>query len=168
MSFIVFESPPLEAEYMQVAQALHDEELNVIVSRIDFHKHRSVARHFEVHSYPTICYIDRAKVVLYENNKYKGDIVDFVRRMVGDQIRTIDSCEQINRLTDHHESSFVYFNETASFEFNDLAEHHIANTWFYLCTVHCFGFEKNGIYSIKRSLTRTPYITKYGEEAINF
>lgn len=156
---------------MQVAQALHDEELNVIVSRIDFHKHRSVARHFEVHSYPTICYIDRAKVVLYENNKYKGDIVDFVRRMVGDQIRTIDSCEQINRLTDHHESSFVYFNETASFEFNDLAEHHIANTWFYLCTVHCFGFEKNGIYSIKRSLTRTPYITKYtkyGEEAIDF
>lgn len=152
---------------MRVAQELHDEELNIIVSKLDADKYRSVSKHFNVNTYPTILYIDRTKIVKYENNKYKGDITDFVRRMIGDQIRNINSCEQINELAKKHESSFVYFNEISSVEFNELASHHIVNTWFYLCTVKCFGFEKDSIYSIKRSLTRTPYITKYGNYTLN-
>lgn len=147
---------------MHVAQVLNDEDLNIITSKIDFYKYRSVARHFKVDDYPTILYIDRNKIVKYENNKYKNDIIDFVRRMMGEPIRILNSCKQINQLTKYHESSFIYFNSTVSDEYNKLAEHHIKNTWFYLSTVNCFGFDRDGIYSIKRSLTKTPFINKYG------
>ena len=151
-----------EADFMLIAQQLHDEELNIIVSKLDAYKHNSVAKFFDVDSYPTILYIDKTKIVKYENNKYKDDIIDFVRRMIGEPIRLIKSCEQISQLPNWHLSSFVYFNETSSIEYNELANYHIKNTWFYLCTIKCFGFDRDGIYSIKRSLTRTPYITKYG------
>lgn len=147
---------------MQVAQTLHDDGIKLIVSKVDIYKHRSIAAYFNVYDYPTILYIDKTKIVKYENNKYKSDILDFVKRMVGDQIRVLNSCEQINQLTKRHESLFVYFNPISSIEYNELAEHYIKDAWFYLSPIDCFAFDKDGIYSIKRSLTNTPYITKYG------
>lgn len=148
---------------MHIAQAVHDAELKIIIAKLDAYRFVKVAKHFDVDEYPTILYIDKTKVVKYENNKYKHDILDFVKRMLGDQIRELNSCEKINQLAKEHESSFVYFNTISSFEYIELADMHIKNTWFYLATVNCFGFEKDGIYSIKKSLTNTPYINKYGK-----
>ena len=68
---------------MQVAQKLHNEDIGVYVGRIDCTRFQNAATHFSVRGFPTLLFVNNERVVEFNGDRTKEDIIDFTRRLMG-------------------------------------------------------------------------------------
>lgn len=73
----------LEPTYALVAQSIHNEDIGVLVARVDCTKFTSVATHFSVRGFPTILYIHKNRIVEFLGDRTREDIIDFGKRLTG-------------------------------------------------------------------------------------
>jgi len=142
----------LEPTYMQVAQALHSEDVGVHVGRIDCTRFASVATHFSVRGFPTLLFISQERVVEYHGDRTKEEIIDFAKRMKGPKVKPA-TCEDLDKLLELHKVYFISFGETIPGPTLDALEDFYALNWFYHSSTICPGFSE-GLYAIKGTPNR--------------
>lgn len=119
-----------------VAQALHN--TNVRVARLDCTRFPSVASEFKINGYPTIMFIKNNQEFIYNGDRTKEDLIDYVLRMSGPPVQLVTRPESIDMLKTAHSIFFMYVGEQNGIVWNTYyaaAEYYQPHGFFYATSV---------------------------------
>mmetsp|Transcript_8211 Transcript_8211/g.30844 ORF Transcript_8211/g.30844 Transcript_8211/m.30844 type:complete len:428 (-) Transcript_8211:28-1311(-) len=68
------------------------------IGKIDATQHKSLAKKFDVHGYPSLRYIHNGEMLDYDAGRTKMALVAFAKRLAGPIVRTVETKEQIVEL----------------------------------------------------------------------
>ncbi|XP_015785505.1 protein disulfide-isomerase TMX3 [Tetranychus urticae] len=158
----------LEPTYALVAQSIHNEDIGVLVSRVDCTKYTSVATHFSVRGFPTILYIHKNRIVEFLGDRTREDIIDFGKRLTGPPSRPIKNCKDVDNLRKKHQVIVVHFGPNPVWSnFSEVAESLHSSTWFYHSPSSCEKYSDNSIYILKSSSLGQEMDLKYENKSDN-
>ncbi|RWS23323.1 disulfide-isomerase TMX3-like protein, partial [Leptotrombidium deliense] len=150
----------LEPAFAQVAQKVHNEDIGVLVARLDCTRFTSVATYFNIRGFPTILFISSSNVVEYNGDRTQEEITDFARRLSGPRIRVIEECKDLYTHLGKHSIYFVSIGEKIPNDYPEVANTFISTNWFYQIPTNCPEYEE-GIYAIKSSIVDNLRSVKY-------
>lgn len=73
----------LEPIYNQAANDILQENLGVHVGKVDCTKYTSLATHFSVRGFPTVLFIDKERIIEFNGDRTRKDLLEFTRRLAG-------------------------------------------------------------------------------------
>lgn len=160
----------LEADYGLVAQAVHDRNIPVIISRLDVHKHSQLTNEFDVTRLPTLMFVRGQSRWKFEGERSWTEVLDFVVRLQHPPILTISNCQLLQQMQLEHETFFVETSKTPSVTFATAAAHYRSFNWFVSLISHCESFRPDSIFVLKRTksnaTSQTIFKTKLSRKSL--
>ncbi|CAD7083643.1 unnamed protein product [Hermetia illucens] len=146
-----------EPIWAHVAQALHN--TNVRVARLDCTRFPSVAQEFKINGYPTIIFIKGNDEFVYNGDRSKEDILNYVLRMSGPPVQLVTRPESVDMLKSSHALFFIYVGPESGILWDTYyaaAEHFQPHGFFYVTGVE--------LASQHFEINHTPTVIVYKEE----
>ncbi|CAL1530633.1 unnamed protein product [Lymnaea stagnalis] len=133
----------LEPIFKDVAKELQTTNSEVKVAKLDCTRYSQIASEFSVKGFPTIMFISGDRTYTHRGDRTKEDILEFVLKAQGPNVRKLTSIGKFNEALSQHSDSvfFLYIGDDDEYEdlykkYVSAAETHAIHSYFYFGKRH--------------------------------